>query len=169
MDSRTEHPHALPAIPMCGALLAAFACALCAGGAAADSQGPAASDLTVKRFMVFVPARDFALSKRFYLELGAKLVDDGQDYAEFQWGQDRFILRDQYQKEWAEQFAVHVIVSDAEAFARRVAELIASGDFSAARVEDPRDEPWGYRVTYVRDPSGVGLHFAEPRKKPAAE
>ena len=155
--------------PMTGVQLLVAACVLCAGGSGADSEGSEADDLAVKRFMVFVPAKDFALSKRFYRELGSKLVDDGADYAEFQWGQDRFILRDQYQKEWAERFAVHVIVSDAEAFARRAAELIATGDFPGVRVEGPRDEPWGYRVTYVRDPSGVGLHFAEPTPKPGAK
>ena len=58
--------------------------------AAADEKASeGADDLTVTRFMVFVPAKDFALSKRFYLALGAELVDDGADYAEFRWGDDR--------------------------------------------------------------------------------
>jgi len=40
--------------------------------------------------------------------------------------------------------------------------VIAGGDYPGARVEGPRDESWGFRVTYVWDPSGVLLHFAEP-------
>lgn len=130
-----------------------------AGEAASDTD-----DLTVTRFMVFVPAKDFALSKRFYLALGAKLIDDGSDYAEFGWGEDRFIVRDQYQPQWAENFGVHIIVKDAAAFARRASALVASGEFPGARVEGPKEEPWKYRVTYVWDPSGVSLRFSEPMK-----
>ena len=143
------------------------ACVLGLFASPAESQeAPAAADddLTVTRFMVFVPAKDFALSKRFYVELGAELVDDGADYAEFRWADDRFIVRDQYQAQWAEHFGVHVIVKDAAAFARRASELVASGEFPGVRVEGPRDEPWGYRVSYVWDPSGVSLRFSEPMK-----
>ena len=130
--------------------------------AADDEAIRGTDDLTVTRFMVFVPARDFALSKRFYVALGAELVDDGADYAEFRWGDDRFIVRDQYQPQWAENFGVHVIVKDAAAFARRASALSASGEFSGVRVEGPKKEPWGYLVTYVWDPSGISLRFSEP-------
>jgi len=123
-----------------------------------------AAELSVKRFMVFLPAKDLTLSKRFYLALGAELVDDGADYAEFKWANDRFIVRSEYQKDWAENFGVHVIVEDAAAFARRASELVASGDFPGVRVEGPRDEPWKYRVTYVWDPSGIELRFSQPMK-----
>jgi len=122
------------------------------------------ANLSVKRFMVFLPAKDLALSKRFYLALGAELVDDGADYAEYKWANDRFILRSEYQKDWAENFGVHVIVEDATAFARRASELVASGDFPGVRVEGPRDEPWKYRVTYIWDPSGIELRFSQPIK-----
>ncbi|MCP4906226.1 MAG: hypothetical protein GY910_14715 [bacterium] len=123
-----------------------------------------AAGLVVKRFMVFLPAKDLALSKRFYLAMGAELVDDGGDYAEFKWADDRFILRSETQNDWAENFGVHVIVEDAAAFARRAQELVASGNFPEVRVEGPRDEPWKYRVTYVWDPSGVGLRFSQSLK-----
>ena len=148
-----------------GIAIGAAILVLASAPAPAIAEVPTEDDLTVTRFMVFVPAKDFSLSKRFYLALGAELVDDGEDYAEFRWGDDRFIVRDQYQAQWAEHFAVHVIVKDAAAFARRAAELAASGDFPGVRVEGPREEPWGYRVTYVWDPSGVSLRFSEPVKR----
>ncbi len=143
----------------------ALAFAFLSTPAGADGAADVSDDLTVTSFMVFVPAKDFALSKRFYLALGSQLVDDGADYAEFHWGDDRFIVRDQYQAQWAENFGVHVIVKDAAAFARRASQLVATGDFPGVRVEGPKDEPWGYRVTYVWDPSGVSLRFSEPMKK----
>ena len=133
-------------------------------GATGGGAGGSTDDLTVTRFMVFVPAKDFELSKRFYVALGADLVDDGADYAEFRWGDDRFIVRDQYHPQWAENFGIHIIVKDADAFARRARALVASREFPGVRMEGPKDEPWRYRVTYVWDPSGVSLRFSEPMK-----
>jgi len=131
---------------------------------AEHEEAGAMEKLDVKRFMVFLPAKDLALSKQFYLAMGAEMVDDGADYTEFKWAEDRFILRSEYQKDWAENFGVHVIVEDAAAFARRAKELVASGKFPGVRVEGPRDEPWKYRVTYVWDPSGIGLRFSQSLK-----
>jgi catechol 2,3-dioxygenase-like lactoylglutathione lyase family enzyme len=146
--------------------VAACALALSIAPLPAAADGAATGDeLGVTRFMVFVPAKDFALSKRFYLALGSELVDEGADFAEFRWADDRFIVTNEYQAAWAENFKVHVIVKDAAAFARRASELAASGDFPGVRVEGPKEEPWGYRVTYVRDPSGVSLRFSEPIKR----
>ncbi len=137
-------------------------------GANPDAAQEGPQNLTVKRFMVFVPSKDLALSRRFYLAMGADLVDDGADYSEFKWAEDRFILRPDYPSDWAENFGVHVIVEDAEAFARRARELVARGEFPGVRVTGPRDEPWQYRVTYVRDPSGVELRFSQSLKSEAA-
>jgi hypothetical protein len=52
-------------------------------------------------------------------------------------------------------------VDDAAAWARHAQAVIESGDYPGARVEGPRDESWGFRVTYVWDPSQALLHFAE--------
>ncbi len=150
---------------LAGHALALLGVGAIAVGPLAAPAGAAEDDLSVTTFMVFVPAKDFALSKRFYRALGSELVDDGADYAEFRWGDYRFIVSDEYQAQWAENFKVHVIVKDAAAFARRASQLAASGDFPGVTVEGPKEEPWGYKVTYVRDPSGVSLRFSEPNKK----
>jgi uncharacterized glyoxalase superfamily protein PhnB len=118
---------------------------------------PAASDLKV-----FVPARDFALSRRFYAALGFHENWVEGDLAEFEiWGH-RFLLQNYYQPDWAGNFMLHVRVDDAAAWARHAAAVIASGDYPGTKVEGPREESWGFRVSYVWDPSRVLLHFAEP-------
>jgi uncharacterized glyoxalase superfamily protein PhnB len=118
---------------------------------------PTASDLKV-----FVPAKDFALSKRFYAALGFHLNWEEGDLAEFEIGGVRFLLQNLYEPKWAGYFMLHVRVEDAAAWARHAHGVIASGDYPGAKVEGPRDESWGFRVTYVHDPSSVLLHFAEP-------
>jgi uncharacterized glyoxalase superfamily protein PhnB len=118
---------------------------------------PAASDLKV-----FVPAKDFALSKRFYAALGFHPNWEEGDLAEFEiWGV-RFLLQNLYEPTWAGYFMMHIRVDDAAGWARHAQAVIASGDYPGTKVEGPRDESWGFRVTYVWDPSQVLLHFAEP-------
>jgi uncharacterized glyoxalase superfamily protein PhnB len=118
---------------------------------------PVASDMKV-----FVPAKDFALSKRFYAALGFHPNWEEGDLAEFELFGHRFLLQNLHHPIWAGHFVLWVRVEDAGAWARHASEVIAKGDFPGARVEGPREESWGFRVTYVWDPSGVLLHFAEP-------
>ena len=117
---------------------------------------PAASDLKV-----FVPAKDFALSKRFYAALGFHANWAEGDLAEFEIGGARFLLQNLYHPVWAGHFVLWVRVDDAAAWARHAESVIASGAYPGAKVEGPREESWGFRVSYVWDPSGVLLHFAE--------
>jgi uncharacterized glyoxalase superfamily protein PhnB len=121
---------------------------------------PVATDLKA-----FVPAKDFALSKRFYAALGFHPNWEEGDLAEFELFGHRFLLQNLYHPIWAGHFVLWVRVEDADAWARHAAEAIAKGEFPGARVEAPRDEPWGFRVAYVWDPSGVLLHFAEPIRR----
>jgi len=117
---------------------------------------PAAEDLKI-----FVPAQDFALSKRFYTALGFRASWDEGDLAEFELAGHRFLLQNHFDPRWAGSFMMHVRVPDAAAWARHAQAVIAGGDYPGSRVEGPRDESWGFRVAYVWDPSGVLLHFAE--------
>jgi len=118
---------------------------------------PAASDVKV-----FVPAKDFAASKRFYGALGFHANWEEGDLAEFEIGGVRFLLQNLYHPNWAGYFMLHIRVDDAAAWARHAHAVIASGAHPGTKVEGPRDESWGFRVTYVWDPSHVLLHFAEP-------
>ena len=73
----------------------------------------------------------------------------------------RFYLQNYYVKEWAENVMLHVSVDDAQAWAQHVSELIAQDRYPGVRVAEPKAEPYGALVTYVWDPSGVLLHFAQ--------
>ena len=62
----------------------------------------------------FLPARDFALSRAFYQALGFTLVRDA-DVAILGVGQSGFILQRYYQKEWAENGMMQLMVDDLDA------------------------------------------------------
>ena len=110
---------------------------------------------------IFVPAKDYAVSRSFYLALGGRLVWEIQGMAEIAWGGVRFLLQDFYVKDWAENFVMHLPVADAAAWHVHLEAMIAEGAYPGIRARPPKTEPWGATVTYAWDPSGVLLQFAQ--------
>lgn len=111
----------------------------------------------------FVPAMNFSESLEFYKALGwrvnFKADDDG--LAELELADCRFYLQDYYNKDWANNFMLHITVDDAEAWWKHASKAIDAGNYKNARVKEPEEQSYGALVTFVWDPSGVLLHFAE--------
>jgi len=129
-------------------------------GAPLGEAKPAAP--AVESLKIFVPAKDFAVSKRFYQALGFRLDWEEGDVAQFTIGGTHFLLQNHYDPGWAGHFAMHVRVPDADAWAEHARGALPAAGFGDTRIEGPREESWGFRIAYVWDPSGVLLHFAEP-------
>lgn len=117
---------------------------------------------------VFVPAKDFALSKRFYAALGFACNWEDKGLAEIELAGSRLLLQDFFDPGWAGNFMIHIEVPDTDTWARHAGLVLEGGEYASARIEGPRNEPWGYRVTYVVDPSGVLLRFSQPLARPLA-
>ena len=64
----------------------------------------------------FLPARDFAQSQRFYEALGFVKELDAADVAIYRMGASSFLLQKYYQKEWAENFMMQLMVDDLDAW-----------------------------------------------------
>ena len=110
----------------------------------------------------YVPAKDFDVSKRFYEALGfEKLLDS--DVAVFRIGQSGFLLQRYYQKDWAENFMMQLMVDDLDAWWSHIESLDLPGRFGVAPPKAPAMQSWGLRVAYVFDPSGVLWHVAQRR------
>lgn len=120
------------------------------------------SDLTVSDLRPFIPARDFALCKRFYSSLGweTKDVADGLALVRLA-DQQHFYIQDYYVREVAENCMLHLTVADAQAWHRHVSSILQRNGFGDARVQPPKLQPYGAIVTFVHDPSGVLLHLCE--------
>jgi len=111
----------------------------------------------------FLPARDFDLSKRFYEAFGfQKLLDS--EVAIFEMGSSGFILQNYYQKGWAENFMMQLLVDDLDAWWAHISALDLPGKFSVQPPTPPALQPWGLRISYVFDPSGVLWHVAQRRE-----
>ena len=111
----------------------------------------------------FLPAKELSLSRRFYEALGFTLVLDSEVVI-FNAGSGGFILQAYYQKEWAENSMMQLMVDDLDAWWQRVQALDLPGKFGVPPPKAPAMQPWGLRIAYVVDPSGVLWHVAERRK-----
>jgi catechol 2,3-dioxygenase-like lactoylglutathione lyase family enzyme len=128
-------------------------------GEAAVSTIPTGTELA----RPFIPAKDFDLSKRFYESLGFEKVLDS-DVAIFNAGSGGFILQRYYQKEWAENFMIQLMVDDLDAWWAHVISLDLAKQFGVPPPRAPALQPWGLRIAYVVDPSGVLWHIAQRRE-----
>lgn len=111
----------------------------------------------------FMPAKDFDVSKRFYETLGFDKVLDGE-VAIFNAGSGGFILQRYYQKEWAENFMMQLMVDDLDAWWAHIVTLDLAKQFGVPAPRAPAMQPWGLRIAYVVDPSGVLWHVAQRRE-----
>ena len=112
----------------------------------------------------FLPAKDFDLSKRFYETLGFETLLDG-DIAIFEIGSGGFILQRYYQKDWAENCMLQLMVDDLDAWWTHLGALDLTGAFGVPAPKAPAMQPWGLRVGYLVDPSGVLWHVTERRDR----
>lgn len=120
------------------------------------------SDLTVSDLRPFIPARNFALSKRFYAALGWETRDVDKGLALVRLAdQQHFYVQDYYIKDVAENCMLHVTVADALAWYRHASAVLKGDRFGDARVQPPKPQAYGAVVTFVHDPSGVLLHLCE--------
>lgn len=110
----------------------------------------------------FIPTKDFDLSKRFYEALGFEKVLDG-DVAIFHAGSGGFILQRHFDKAWAENCMMQLMVDDLDAWWAHIESLDLAGRFGAPAPRPPAVQPWGLRVAYVIDPAGVLWHVAQRR------
>jgi hypothetical protein len=111
-------------------------------------------NMTMIEAKAFVPSRDFALSKRFYQDLGFDLAWSSADLAYFRHGNSSFLLQNFYNKEHCRQFH--------DAFARRGRRGLVShvGAMRLAakygvQVEPPADRARRIRDFVIVDPTGV--------------
>jgi hypothetical protein len=57
---------------------------------------------------------------------------------------------------------LHLTVEDADKWYQHVKIVLEKRTYGVARVRTPKKEDYGAIVTYVWDPVGVLLHFAQP-------
>lgn len=110
----------------------------------------------------FLPARDFAASKAFYEALGFEKVLDG-DVAIFEIGYTGFILQQYFDEAFAGHLMMQLMVDDLDAWWSHIESVDLPAKFGVPAPKAPAMQPWGLRIAYVVDPSGILWHIAQRR------
>jgi len=116
------------------------------------------TSLRVLELKPFVPARDFALSRRFYAELGFTERSEVGGVAYFLHGETSFLLQDFYDKDLADNLMLHLLVEDVDAWHASIASVAQR---YGVKVSDIALQPWGMRDFALWDPSGVLWRIAQ--------
>ena len=115
-------------------------------------------NLAVVEIKAFVPAQDFELSMAFYQALGFTRASIFDGIAYFHCGDSSFLLQDFFVQEHADNFQMHLLVENVDAWhakAREVAERFN------VKIGEPEDRPWAMRDFTLFDPSGVLWRIAQ--------
>ena len=111
-------------------------------------------DMTIVEIKANVPARDFALSKQFYQDLGFILAWSSEELAYFHHGDSSFLLQNFYNEDHANNFMMHLLVENVEAWWRHVQFQGLAAKYGVM-AGAPADRPWGIRDFVLNDPAGV--------------
>jgi hypothetical protein len=109
---------------------------------------------SIQAFRPMVPAKDFDRSLKFYADLGFKSKILAQGLVEMTFGVCSFLLQDYYVQQWADNFVIHLSVSDVHQWWRHIQALDLQARYGV-KASAPKLESWGAEVAGVVDPSGV--------------
>ena len=110
--------------------------------------------LRVTEIKAFVPAKDFEISKEFYRDLGFTMASDGGGVAYFHYEHVSFLLQDFCAEALAENFMMHILVEDVDAWWEHVqrSNVVSKYGVTITPIEV---QPWRMRDFCLFDPSGV--------------
>jgi catechol 2,3-dioxygenase-like lactoylglutathione lyase family enzyme len=120
----------------------------------------------IVQLRAYLPAQDFAVSHAFYEALGFEPHSLGPQLTDFQLGTFAFLLQDFYEQRFAENLMMHLMVENLDAWWSHINALKLDERFPVPPPTAPKVEPWGLRICYVYDPSGVLWHVAAETDKP---
>ena len=118
------------------------------------------SALKTIELKAFVPAKDFAVSKRFYQDIGFTLASDTDGIAYFHHENVSFLLQDFYVKELAENFMMHLLVESVDAWWMKIQDRKIAEKYGVS-ILPPEQRAWKMRDFVLFDPAGVLWRIAE--------
>ncbi|MES2584813.1 MAG: VOC family protein [Pseudomonadota bacterium] len=119
-----------------------------------------ASNMAITEIKAFVPSKDFELSKRFYQHMGFTMASDVGGVAYFHRDHTSFLLQDFCAQGLAENFMMHMLVHDVDAWWNTLQESGIAKEFGV-KITAIEKQPWRMRDFCVTDPSGVLWRIAQ--------
>lgn len=119
------------------------------------------NDLRVLSLSPFVPSgKDYAASRRLFLELGFEETWENSGCAGFRNGDAKFILQNYDHEAFAQNYMIRIDVPDLDAWWQVVSQKNLEQNFPGVRIHPPKDFPWGREVNFI-DLAGVCWHVGQ--------
>lgn len=106
----------------------------------------------------FIASKDFEVSKSFYIDLGFEKSYDASDLVIFTLNDASFFLQNAYDKTWAENTMVQLVVDSLENFHDVAINLVDK--YQNIKVNAIFKADYG-RTFHIIDPAGVLWHIME--------
>jgi len=118
------------------------------------SNGVNLSNLRITEIKAFVPSKNFELSKQFYQDLGFTMDSEDDGIAYFHFENVSFLLQDYCVTALAENFMMHILVEDVDAWWEQV-RVSGVAEKYGVRITPIELQPWQMRDFCLFDSSGV--------------
>jgi catechol 2,3-dioxygenase-like lactoylglutathione lyase family enzyme len=126
-----------------------------------------ANDLaqTIQATRPMVPAKDFVRSKQFYCDLGFQPRSLTDGLVEMSLGACSFLLQNYYVRDWADNFVIHLYVSNLQLWWGRIVAADLATRYGV-KTRAPHRSDWGATVAHLIDPAGVLWWLHETQSAP---
>ncbi|MDQ8140635.1 VOC family protein [Chryseobacterium sp. CFS15] len=114
----------------------------------------------IKSIRPFIGAKDFAVSRAFYRDLGFEEVEIDPKFSVFKKGDFAFYLQDYYSKEWIENTMIFLEIENVDLYWEELVSLNLKEKYDSIRLVPTKTEVWG-KECFLLDPAGVLWHFGE--------
>jgi len=108
----------------------------------------------------FIGAKDFEVSRNFYLDLGFEEVPLGPSMSYFKTEGIGFYLQKAYVKDWVDNTMLFLEVDDVDRYWNDLSALNLPAKYDQVRLLPVRTLDWG-RECFLHDPSGILWHIGE--------
>lgn len=111
-----------------------------------------------KSIRPFIGAKNYAVSRAFYRDLGFQESIIAANMSYFHTGDFGFYLQDAYVKDWIDNTMIFMEVEDVNQFWNELTALELPAKYTGVRLVPIRTLDWGSEC-FLHDPSGILWHF----------
>src|SRR5215203_114804 len=111
----------------------------------------------------FIGAKDYKLSRSFYLDVGFEERILSHNMSLFKTEQIGFYLQDAYVQEWIDNTMIFLEVDDVDRYWKELLALDLQLKYKTVKLTPTRKYDWG-KECFMHDPSGILWHFGEFNK-----
>ena len=114
--------------------------------------------MKITNIRTFIPSKDFAVSKQFYLDIGFEVQWEGKDLVLFGTKNNNFFVQNYYNKDWAENLMMQMHVNDLDALYKTCKSLMEK--YEGTKIKPIFSAEYG-RTFHIIGPAGELWHMTE--------